>query len=269
MSARTAHDHFKAAAAQGFGHNRVRARAIENHAVGDRILPAWRGKNVPHPTQIAFALFAHIANKNKRQRVPHPHRTQQCGNREHRRHARAVIGNSRPIQSAALLANVQRRVRRKHSIDVRAQRHIALSESGMQTEHVAHIIDANIIEGDFAKALGQPCPACRLAKRRRRNPRHLHLPLRQLRLLRTQPVERRPHLRQRSHTRHVLLHRRRNVRHIRARRNGAHGKFCHLTTRGKVWDWLSVDAGCEKKLRQLALHISRSLFYCGDELLCR
>ena len=61
---------------------------------------------------------------------------------------------------------------------------VAPAESRMRAEHVSHVIDANIVEPDFAKALGQPRSARRFAKRRRRNSRHFHLPLRQLRLLR-------------------------------------------------------------------------------------
>src|ERR1700682_5305608 len=117
---------------------------------------------------------------------------------------------------------------------MRAERYIAPPESGMNAKHITHIVDADVIEADFAKALGQPSSARRLAKRRRRNPRHLHLPLDELRLLSTKPIERRPHLGRRRQACHFLLHRRSNVRHIRARGSGAHGKLWgHITTRHK------------------------------------
>ena len=160
MSARAAHDHLKAAAAQSLGDNRVRACAVQHHGVGNGILPARRGKNVPHAAQVTFTLFPHIADKHERQRVPQPHRAQQRRNRQHCRDPRPIVGNSRPIQPASLLSNIQWRVRRKYGVNVCAQRHVALSKSGMHAEHVAHIVDANIVQPDFAKALGQPCSPC-------------------------------------------------------------------------------------------------------------
>ncbi len=280
MPARTAHNHLKAPAAQGLGDNRIGARTVEHHAVGNRILPARRGKNVPHAAQIALTFFAHITDKHKRQRVPQPNHSQQRGNPKHRRHARAVVGNSRPIQPAALLPDVERSVRGKYGIDVRAQRHIPLPKSrfhepepGMHAKHVAHIVNANIVESGFAKALRQPGSARRLPKRRGCNPRHLHLPLRQLRLLRPQPVVSRPHLRRSRQPRHFLLHRGSNLRHVRAWGSRAHWKLCVILQRvargrdGRGRDGVT-GRGCVR-LRQPALHVSRSPFHHNHQLLRR
>ena len=156
VPARSAHDHFKPAAAQGFGHDRVRACSVEHEAVSNRIFPARRRKNVPHAAQVAFALFAHISDKHKRQRMPDANVAQQRRNRQQRRHACTVVGNPRPVDAASLLADIQRCVRRKHGVNMRTQRHIAPSKSGMDAEDVAHIVDANIVQSDFAKALRQP-----------------------------------------------------------------------------------------------------------------
>src|SRR5580700_854116 len=101
----------------------------------------------------------------------------------------------------------------------------------MHAKDISHIVNANIVQPDFAKALRQPGPARRLPKRRRRNPRHLHLPLRQLRFLRAQPVKRRPHLGRSRQSRHIRLHRRRNVRHIRTWGRGAHQGYCVILHR--------------------------------------
>ena len=65
VPARTAHDHFKAPAAKGLGDDGVGACAVEDQAIGDRIFPARRGKNMPHATQVAFALFPDVSDKNK------------------------------------------------------------------------------------------------------------------------------------------------------------------------------------------------------------
>ena len=63
VSAGAAHDHFEAAAAQGLGHDGVRARAVEHQAVVDLVLPSRLGKNVAHAAQVAFPFFAHVAYK--------------------------------------------------------------------------------------------------------------------------------------------------------------------------------------------------------------
>src|SRR4029077_2067439 len=87
------------------------------------------------------------------------------------------------------------------------------------------------VEADFAKALGQPRSPRGLAKRGRRNTRHLHLPLRQLRLLRAQPVVGRTHLRGSRQARHILLRRWRNVRHIRTWGSRTHERYCVILQR--------------------------------------
>jgi hypothetical protein len=78
---------------------------------------------------------------------------------------------------------------------VRAQRDIPLAEAGMDSKYVTHIVDANIIQPDLAKTLGQPRRSRRLAKRGRTDARHLRLPLCQLRLLGAKPVKCRSHFR--------------------------------------------------------------------------
>ena len=63
MSPGSAHDDFKAAAAQSFSHDRVRTRAVQDQAISDRVFPAGMGKNVAHAAQIAFSLFAYVADE--------------------------------------------------------------------------------------------------------------------------------------------------------------------------------------------------------------
>ena len=106
MPAWAAHDDFKAAAAEGLGHNGVRAGAVEHHTVGNRIFPSWRGKNMAHAAEVAFSLFAHVADENEWQRMPDPHRPQQCRNGQHRGHAGTVVGDPGTIQAASLLADI-------------------------------------------------------------------------------------------------------------------------------------------------------------------
>src|ERR1700690_2566237 len=100
---------------------------------------------------------------------------------------------------------------------MRAQSDIAPAKSGMRAEYVAHAVDANIAQPDFTESLRQPGRARRLAKWRRRNPRHLHLPVRQLRFLGTKPVECGTYFRGCRQASHLLLHRgdKRGVRKLR------------------------------------------------------
>src|SRR5580658_7350761 len=173
----------------GAGADTIVAGAVKHQAVGDGIFPAGRGKNVAHAAQVAFALFADIADEDKRKRVTDAHRPQHGGDAEHGGHAGAVVGNSRAVEAASLLADVQRRVRRKNRVDVRAEGDVAASETGMRTEDVANVVDADIVERNFAKTFGEPLGAGRLAERRRGDAGHLHLPLGQLGLVRAKPVE--------------------------------------------------------------------------------
>ena len=70
MSSRAADNYLKAATAESLGHNRIRAGAIENEAVVDRIAQARCGKNVAHAAQVTFPLFAYVADKQEWESVP-------------------------------------------------------------------------------------------------------------------------------------------------------------------------------------------------------
>ena len=100
---------------------------------------------------------------------------------------------------------MQRRRRRKYRIDVRAQRHISPPAPRTHPEDVPHSVDFHVRQIKFAKPLRQPLPALPLAKRRRRHPRHVHLPSRELRLFKAESPERCAHLRQPGNTRHLVL----------------------------------------------------------------
>ena len=113
VAARSAHNYLEPAAAQRFGDDGVGTGAIQDQAVSDGILPAWRGKNVPHAAQIAFALFANVANEQKRHLVTHAHRTQQRRDAKQGSDPGSVIGNTGAVQASSLLANVERRSRGK------------------------------------------------------------------------------------------------------------------------------------------------------------
>src|SRR5215471_19746742 len=141
----TAHNDFKPAAAQCLSHNRVSSSAIEHKAVGDRVFPSRRGKDVPHTPQIAFPFLSNITDKHKRQRMPDAHRSEQGGDRQHRCHTGAVVGNSGTVNAASLLTDIKRRVGGKNSVDVRAERNVAASKARMRSKDISHIVDADVV----------------------------------------------------------------------------------------------------------------------------
>src|SRR5208337_4672886 len=104
-----------------------------------------RGKNVPHPAEVAFAFFSNVADEHEGQRMADAYRAQQRGDGQHRDHAGSVVGDSGAVDAASLLANVQGRIRRKYGVDVGAERDVAASEAGMRTENVAYVVDADVI----------------------------------------------------------------------------------------------------------------------------
>ena len=119
----------------------------------------------------------------------------------------------------------------------------------MRAEYVAHVVDADVIQSDFAKTFSQPCAPCRLAKRRRRNTSHLHLPVRQLRLLDAKPVESRTYLRGRRQTSHFLLQRECRPSSGKSGRGGfgLMAKYCVSLQRVEdKRDWQSGERGLRR-----------------------
>src|SRR5260370_15541181 len=138
VPARTAHYHFEAAAAQGLGHYGVSSSAIDYHAVGNRVTPARRRENVSHSAQVAIAFLTDVSDEHKGQRMRNSRAPEHTGHGQHGRNARAVVGDSRTIQSAALLPHVQRRRRGEHGINIRADTHETTSEARTHAEHIPH-----------------------------------------------------------------------------------------------------------------------------------
>src|SRR4029077_2707777 len=187
MPAGSAHDHFKTAATQRLGDDGVRPGAVKHQGVINRIFPARRRENVAHAAKVALSFLADISDEQERQNMPDSNRTQKCCYRQHRGHACSVVGNTRPVESGSLLAYVQGRSGGENSVDVGAQSDIALAESRMTAENIAHVITVNIVEAKFAKFLRHPLRTCRFRERRRRDARQFKLPVRELWFLRAQP----------------------------------------------------------------------------------
>src|ERR1700704_4389659 len=106
-----------------------------------------------HAAQIAFSFFTHVANENERKRMWNTCPLQDFGDSQHGCNAGAIVGNPGPIQPGSLLAHIQWRGRRKHGVDVSAERNVAIAVSGMDTKNVADLVGLNFREANFAEAL--------------------------------------------------------------------------------------------------------------------
>jgi hypothetical protein len=72
---------FVAPAAQSLGDDRIGARAVDNNQRRDRRRPTRLLIDVTHAAQIAFTLFADVADEQQRRSVHQFHRLQGPGNR--------------------------------------------------------------------------------------------------------------------------------------------------------------------------------------------
>ena len=190
VSARPSHDNFEATAAQRFRDNSVRAGAVEHEIVADSFLPARDRKNVAHTPQVALTFFPHVPDEQKWLCMANARCSQHASDGQQRGDSRTIIGNSGTVKPRSLLANIQRRSRRKDSINMRADRNIVLSSSWTNAEDIAHVVAVNILKPKVNKSLCQPIPARPFPKWWRRNACHLQLPRRELRFLQAKPGKR-------------------------------------------------------------------------------
>ena len=91
----------------------------------------------------------------------------------------------------------------------------------MRSENVADFIGVNRLQSEFAKFVSQPFPPRAFAKRRRRDARQLHLPLRELRLLCAQPGKSRANFRKLTEVCYLVLHSRKWVGYVWLRSHGS------------------------------------------------
>src|SRR5258708_12203607 len=75
---------------------------------------------------------------------------------EHRRNARTIVGDSRAIQAAALLPDVQRRRRRKDRINMPPESNETAPIAGTNAEHVANLVPLHFRHPEFPKPLRHP-----------------------------------------------------------------------------------------------------------------
>src|SRR5262245_22719019 len=86
----------------------------------------------------------------------------------------------------------------------------------MDAEYVANIINANVIQPEFAKPLRQPGAPRTFSEGWCRDAGHLELPMGQLWFLRSEPVECGANLGRGRESCHFLLHAGEHLRHLTA-----------------------------------------------------
>src|SRR6185312_12524486 len=164
------------------------------------------------------------------QRAQRSHHGQHCG------HAGPVVRNSRTVQAAALLPDVQRRACGKNRVQVGAERHVAVSVAGMRAKNIAYLVGVNRLQTELAEFVGQPLGPGALAERRRGNACQLQLPVRELRLLGAEPGESGANFRQRTEMCHLLLHSRKQLRDFGSRHGSVVGRQASVVSFGR-WLW--------------------------------
>ena len=143
--------------------------------------------DVPHPAEIAFSFFAHIGNEE--QAIPEGvtkigaftrlrKGLDRFSQRQQRREAGAVVGNSRPAQIAlAIERNIFFGAGREHRIEVRGDRNQRACRIGDErSQNVAGAVDAGM-PAERPELSGHPFRALLLQESRRGNAAELQVNL--------------------------------------------------------------------------------------------
>src|SRR5580765_64387 len=184
MPAGTAEGNLKSPASQSLVHVSVSARAIDHQKRLDCIAPLWRGKQVAHAAQIAFAFLANVADKNDVGGKLECGALQERGHGQQSSYTGGIVTDARAIEAAAFFTGLKRGTVREYRIQVRAhadQRRGRLARK--QPDHVAQFVHMDVFKAKRSKSCTQPLAARGLAKRRRRDLSELTLPAAKLHLL--------------------------------------------------------------------------------------
>ena len=183
VPARPGHGHTIAPAAQRLRHGRLRARAIEHnvrgHASGERAVLV----KMPHAAQIAFALFAHIAQHDKRRRQFHLGVDERMNHGQHSHDTRRVVARARSLQALVHDRGMERSAGRKDGIEMRRKqdrRAGALRgqiRCGQNCQHVAGGVGLHAIQACFEESRREPLRTLLLAVQWRGNAHQIDLPI--------------------------------------------------------------------------------------------
>ena len=149
---------FVAPAAQALGDDRIGTRPVDNDQRRNRRRPPRLLVDVTHAAQIAFTLFADVADEQQRRSVHQLHRLQGSGNRQQSNNSGRVVGDARAVELVIVAPHRNRRVRGEDSIDVSAQGDEGRAWVSARTdpEDIPQLVAMNVSEREFRKALSQP-----------------------------------------------------------------------------------------------------------------
>ena len=181
---------------KGLGHRRVRACAVENNvrrdASGERALII----EVAHAAQIAFALLAHVAQKEQRCGQFEFGLQQRVGNGQHSHDSRAVVAGAGSCQAVAIDDGVAAGFRqgRRYQGALKARRLGRCSPAAsLRPAEMPKTLPAAsvsiLLEPGLGKTGCQPLRARLFAKGRRGNSHQVRLPVHDLLGVAVQPGE--------------------------------------------------------------------------------
>jgi hypothetical protein len=203
VPARAADPHLESPAAHGLRHRRVDTGAIQHDVRGDAPRPVALPIKLAHAAQVAFALFAHIAQEDQRRRQFHRGLHQRMRDSQHPHYACRIVACARSLQPSGSVAirqhRIQRRSRRKNRVEVSRQHHhrpgalFRNVRSRQRGKDVARRIRMHARQSRLGKTRRQPLRSRLLAEGRRGNSDQLHLPVHQFSRVLAQPRKGRMH----------------------------------------------------------------------------
>jgi len=117
-----------------------------------------------HAAQVAFTFFAHIADKQERQRMVQAHGLQDGGDGQDGGDAGSVVRNAGAVQATALLAHVQRRAGGEYGVQVGAQGNVTVSKTAASAEDVSDFIGVDRVQAELFEFFREPRSASALAE---------------------------------------------------------------------------------------------------------
>src|SRR3954464_1080316 len=153
------HRDLEAFAAERLIHDGVVSVPVDNHGVSHSFSPfllVLCGENVAHAAQVAFALFAYIADEDDVVLVFDVAIHQSRRNGEQRRDSTAVIRDTRPVQLAIFIfANVDGGAGRKYGIDVcsNGDDFLLVPAAMMRSKNAAQLVGMDVFQAKLAESL--------------------------------------------------------------------------------------------------------------------
>src|SRR5579864_1468450 len=120
MAARAANNDFESATPQGFSHDRIRARPVNDYGGANRVFPLRVEEDVAHAPEIALSFFANVTDEQQRQFRGDLEFLTSCRDGQQRSGSSGIVRNPRAVEPRPLLADLERASGRKNRIQMSA-----------------------------------------------------------------------------------------------------------------------------------------------------